>query len=476
MVSNTSAGFGIVKVVILLITLLSSGLLTAEPPNDPYYDSFGSWGQGFEDQWGLKRIGFTSGEDSAWSIEDGTSNAIVVAIIDTGLDYYHPDFDLKNLWRNVDETENGLDDDGNGYVDDLIGWNFLEGNNNPWDRAGHGTFVTGIIAASINNGEGIAGINKGVKIMPLKVMTAMGKGRSSGISAAIYYAVMNGAKVINLSLGGEHLSLAENKAIGFADSKGVLVVAAAGNEAADTSEYGPAAHDAAITVAASDINDQRAGYSNWGSSVDISAPGTEILSLRARNTDLVGMSLPMRYQFGDAFVGKEAKYYRATGTSFAAPFVTGVASLILANRPELSSTQVRQMIINSAKDIGVDGIDQNTGYGLLDARSALNADPNFNIVAVISGVKVVQVEGRPAVRVLGSALADELKRVIVEIGPGNDPEQWTEVYKGRDAIESGVITEIDLINFRSAKSWSIRLRVEHRNRDSRRAAVFVKLG
>src|SRR3990167_924562 len=126
-------------------------------PNDPYLYSKGSWGQSYEDQWGHWKIGLTPmglGK-SAWDIETGDSNPVVVAMIDSGLDYIHPEIARSNVWINAKEIPgNGVDDDKNGFVDDIMGWNFIEGNNNPWDNDGHGTVTAGIMAAAINNNEG----------------------------------------------------------------------------------------------------------------------------------------------------------------------------------------------------------------------------------------------------------------------------------------------------------------------------------
>src|SRR5215831_1218730 len=206
------------------LSLLAAAVSSAEPPNDPLFRSTGTWGQDYADQWGLHRIGFPPRDDQR---TDGESTT--VAVIDTGLDYTHPDIPADRIWRNPHETLNGRDDDGNGYTDDVIGWNFVDADNNPWDRAGHGTHIAGIIAAATNNGIGIAGVDPHARIMPLKVLNLIGRGRSSHIAAAIYYAIANGAKVINLSLGGDRLSTIEERAIRKAHEAGAVTVIAAGN-------------------------------------------------------------------------------------------------------------------------------------------------------------------------------------------------------------------------------------------------------
>ena len=448
-------------------------------PNDPYFSSRGSWGQPYDDQWGMKLVGFLdqANGESAWNVEDGSSRPVVVAIIDTGLDYFHPDLDPATVWRNTAEQANGIDDDGNGYVDDLIGWNFYDNDNTPWDYAGHGTHVAGIVGAATNNGEGIAGINRGVRIMPLKVLNFVGRGRSTGIAEAIFYAVANGARIINLSLGGHHLSKTEKLAIDYAYKHDVLVVVASGNEGVDNKDYGPAGLDSVLTVGAVDAQGNYAGFSNWGAAVDVAAPGVDILSLRARRTDFALISGQEDYKAGEGFVGKENRYYRATGTSFAAPFVTGVASLLLARNPDLGVEQLMRIIRNTARDIDAPGIDQNTGYGLLDARAALLADPGFFIDAHISGVSVVQKKGRPWVRLTGTADADRFGKAWIEIGEGENPSRWKKVSDDiGSAVRDGVLYDVNVKHLKGAKTWTLRLIMEHRNGTRREARFVLNLG
>jgi subtilisin family serine protease len=465
-----------------LFGLCVSSVLTvpaaAVEPNDPYYASSGAWQQQYDDQWALKRIGFTplSDRESAWNIEDGSRNPVIVAVLDTGLDYHHPDLNRANVWRNAKEVANGVDDDGNGYVDDLIGWNFIDRNNDPWDLSGHGTFVAGIIAAQTGNAEGVAGINRGVRIMPLRVMNFVGAGLAVGVAEAIYYAVGNGARVINLSLGSPGGSPAEARAIQYAIDQGVVVVAAAGNDSNDITGFGPAASPGVVTVAATDYADQRAGFSNWGAQVAIAAPGTDILSLRARRTDFILTTFPKMYLPGDAFVGTQAKYYRASGTSFAAPLVSGVASLVFAKHPELKGGDVRRVLLQSARDIGVAGVDQYSGFGLLDARAALAADPAFFVDASITGVSVVQQDGSPFLAVLGTADANSFGSASLEIGMGEAPKSWIKVAAIPAAVAGAAIASIDARKLQGATQWTVRLVVTHKNGRTREARYLVNLG
>jgi subtilisin family serine protease len=321
-------------------------------PDDPFYGSKGTWGQDYDDQWALKRIGFTP--EQARSLWPEKGLPVVVAVIDTGVDRLHPEL-IGAVWINEDETPgNGKDDDGNGYVDDFYGWNFIDGNGDTTDTNGHGTVVAGIIAAWTDNATGIAGVNPWARIMPVKVMDFDGKGGSIDIAKAIIYAVDNGARVINLSIGGFRHTKVEQAAIDYAVKKGVLLVVASGNEGVNTAGFSPAGLKGAITVASTDPGDNRLGFSNWGRAVDIAAPGVDVLSLRARRTDILVLQ-KKDYVPGTAFVGKEKRYYRISGSSFSAPFVAGVASLILSNNPELAAEDLRRMILHSAGDVEVPG-------------------------------------------------------------------------------------------------------------------------
>lgn len=469
------------RAILHLALVVTPPYATAQSPqvDDPFFVSKGAWGQGFDDQWGLKRIGFGAPDarDSAWARSAEATQPVVVAVVDTGLDWRHPDFNNANLWRNAGERENGIDDDGNGYVDDLIGWNFLDQDNNPWDLAGHGTFVTGIIAAATGNGEGIAGINGHARIMPLKALSFMGAGRATIVAEAIYYAVRNGARIINLSLGSPRFSAAEERAIRHANEQGVLVIVASGNDGGDIVDFGPAGSPNVITVAASTSDDQRAGYSNFGQQVDITAPGSDILSLRARRTDFILMTLPLNYEPGGAFVGQEGRYYRASGTSFAAPFVSAVASLLWSRNPDLSAEQVRRILLQSARDIDAPGVDQNTGYGLLDASAALAADPEFHVDAAITGVAVVQRGQSVLLQITGTADADRLEGAVIEAGPGENPTSWTPISrKIASPVRDDVLDEVDARTFASGKQWTLRLTTTHKNGKQRQARFVVNVG
>jgi subtilisin family serine protease len=269
--------------------------LEATTPNDPGYSSL----------WGLHNTGqsvngTTGAADAdidapeAWDITTGSSS-VIVAVLDSGVDYNHPDIS-GNIWRNAREiASNGTDDDGNGYIDDIRGWDFVDNDNAPMDSNQHGTHVAGTIGAIGNNGIGITGVAWTTKIMPVRVMDSLGSGTTADIASGIDYAVANGARIINMSVGGapgDATDPAIMAAIGDANSAGVLLVVAAGNDTNNNDAAGkhvyPSDYTNAniVSVAATTQNDALASFSNYGAvSVDVGAPGTNIYSLKpARET------------------------------------------------------------------------------------------------------------------------------------------------------------------------------------------------
>ncbi len=451
---------------------------TIQEITDPLYLGKGAWKQKYDNQWAIKRVGFTNDKNSAWEKAGKNLSDVIVAVIDTGLDWNHLDLDWDNIWINKDEIpDNNKDDDNNGFVDDIIGWNFYGRNNKPWDHNGHGTIVAGIIAAAQNNGTGIAGINPKAKIMVLKAINNFGHARKSYLSRAIIYAADNGADIINMSVGGKHLSIMEKEAVKYAVSKGVLIVIAAGNYGTDIKEFGLANHPDVITVASTDFKDKRAAFSNCGKQVDIAAPGMDVLSLRARYTDAMRDIPDVKYVNGANYVGKDKRYYRASGTSFSAPIVAGTASLIYSKHPDWSMKQIRQVLLQSADDIEIPGIDQYTGYGLLNAAAALTADPQFFIFGSIKGVKVIKTKKGPALQVTGTAIANQFKKAWLEIGAGESPTEWKRVADPvTKEIKDSVLGEIGAGQFKGAKLWYIKLIVEHKNGKKRETWFRLSLG
>jgi len=260
---------------------------------------------------------------AAWTVTTGTARTIV-AVIDTGVDYNHADL-ARNMWRNPREIAgNNWDDDGNGFVDDIYGANFVANNGNPMDDGGHGTHVAGIIGAAGNNGVGVTGVAWTTQIMALRFMSANSGGYTSDAVRAMDYAIANGAKILNLSWGGGTLYQPLQDAIARARNAGVIVVAAAGNNGSnnDSTTFYPASYigtyNNMVTVAATDSSDRLATYSNFGAnSVTIAAPGTNI-----HNTLYGG------------------GYGLKSGTSMAAPFISGSLALLWDLHPTWSYQQI----------------------------------------------------------------------------------------------------------------------------------------
>ncbi len=351
----------------------STGGVHGTAPNDQYYAK----------QWGLKNdgkfplspsiLGADIDMENAWNIEQGDSN-IVVAVIDCGAKLDHPEF-AGRIWNNYHETpNNGIDDDSNGYIDDIKGWDFANSDNDPTDDYGHGTNVAGIIGANGNNSIGFAGVDWNCKLMILKGIDNKNWGLYTWWCSAIYYAVDNGAKVINMSLGGTGTSTTLQNAVAYAIKNKVVVVVSMMNTNSSTVYY-PASYSGVIAVGSTNSNDQRTNPffwssqsgSNFGSYISVVAPGNYIYGLSYQsNTDY-------------------SSYWG--GTSQAAPHVAGLSSLLLAQNPSRTPAQIKSIIENTAEDkVGnpvedIAGWDKYYGHGRINAFKALSLSANVNSLA-----------------------------------------------------------------------------------------------
>ena len=326
-------------------------------PNDPSYSS----------QYSLPLIK----APAAWNIIQGDTS-VIIGIVDTGVDWPHPDL-AANIWHNWGETpNNGIDDDHNGYVDDIRGWDFggLTGtpDNDPMeDNPDHGTHVAGIVSAVTNNGVGVASIGFKCKIMPVKTSQNNERG-TNGEPFIVYgfegivYAADNHARVINCSWGGAGYSLLGQETINYALSKGALVVCAAGNNFSSDVFY-PADYEGVLSVAATDNNDKKATYSNYGNGISVCAPGSGIYSTWQPDT-----------------------YTYASGTSMASPLAAGVAALVTAKFPQYTVEQVREQVRVNCDDIS----SLNPGFVNLLGKGRINA---FNSVSNVNSesVRAIQV-------------------------------------------------------------------------------------
>ncbi|MGB3615974.1 MAG: S8 family peptidase [Elainellaceae cyanobacterium] len=271
----------------------------------------------------------TADIDASEALATSTGQDVVVAVIDTGVDYSHPDL-VSNLWTNLGEIPgNDLDDDGNGYVDDYYGYDFVNSDGDPTDDNGHGTHIAGIIAADDDNAFGTVGVAPDAKIMVLKVLDEDSEGTTFNAIQAVEYAILMGTDVINASWGGGDYSQDLSDAIAAAANVGILFVAAAGNAGTnnDIEPQYPASYDLdnVISVGASAASDPLASFSNYGpTSVDLVAPGDQIYS-----------TLP------------DGSYGTLSGTSMAAPHVTGTVALLRAAYPTLSPNALKAAILKS---------------------------------------------------------------------------------------------------------------------------------
>ena len=325
-----------------------------EIPDDPEYAQ----------QWGLQSIRI----EPAWEITEG-SRDVLITVIDTGIDYDHGDL-KDNLFINPGEDLNGngqvdaddfnqIDDDANGFVDDIRGWDFTDApgypdngdyllrDNDPADEHGHGTAIAGIIGAVGNNGLGIVGVAPNCRILNLRAGTASGLLEEEDVASAIVYAISMGSRVINMSFGDKVVSPLFRDLIQLAAQNGCTIVASSGNSYDDTPHF-PSGYPETISVGAITQSEVLASYSNYGVTIDLVAPGSDILSTGLNNA-----------------------YQSFSGTSAAAPFVTGVVGLLFSQNPDLAPEEIKGILTATATDLGASGWDAYYAAGNLNAHRAL---------------------------------------------------------------------------------------------------------
>ncbi len=406
--------------------------------------------------------------------DEGGSAEVVVAIIDSGLDRFHPDLN-GSVWNNVDEVPaNNADDDHNGYIDDTWGWDYsaneasipIYSDNDPNDTFGHGTHCAGIIGAQTNNGYGIAGVSKHAKLMALKIYPTM----SVSLAAkAVIYATDNGADIISMSWGMPYESLLLHDALQYARERGVVLCAGSGNSGTADVFY-PAAFEFVMAVGATNSRDFVAEFSTYGSHIELCAPGESILSLRAGSTDMYAVSPsnePGVHVVGDRF-------YEASGTSMACPHVAGIIAEMRAQSPGLSSDSIRRILRVSSDDLtdpqgagaNLVGWDRFSGFGRVNLRRALEATPTTQARIdhpregfIISGI--IEILGRASDDGNGSYKLDYRR-----IGD----TQWNLIRESQATVTSGELGTWDTGQLSGL--YEIRLRVGEAN-ESRRSVLLV---
>ncbi len=355
--------------LIATVSLLSLFPVTvfARTPNDPKYD----------EQWYLETVS----APAAWDITTG-SHTVVVAVLDSGMDLDHPDLE-KNLWKNPGElADDGKDNDSNGFVDDVHGWDFVEDDNTATPTVGagysedgvaHGSVIAGVIGAVTNNNVGVSGVSWNVKIMPIRILDDFGSGTASAARKAIRYAIENGADVINLSFTGEDMDVSFEESVKRAYEANIPVVAAVGNLDGgglnlDETPLYPACFqegedDYVIGVGATDDEDKKAEFSNYGSScTDIAAPGVDIYNVMYQNS---AWDFPTYYDGG------------WSGTSVASPVVTGAIALLKSVYPTMTVDAIRTVLQLSVDPLQDATYRSSMGSGRLNIARAFEIAPSF---------------------------------------------------------------------------------------------------
>ena len=490
-------------------------------PNDPFFHSSGSWNQSFDDLWGLKRVR----APEVWPLTRG--EGVVVAVVDTGLDYLHPDI-AENVWVNpgedlngngrVDPADwNGVDDDGNGFIDDLRGFDFANsvdgdldgfydgpldvGDPDPFDDRGHGTHVAGTIAAVANNGIGIAGVAPKARIMPLKGFPAEGEGLDSDLWRAVLYAAHNGAQVINTSWSCSPACprnpLAE-EIVRWVHALGAVIVTSAGNRNADVVTNSPENMREVITVASSGQDDRPSEtFTNFGWGVDVAAPGggpADVLGVYLARRNI--LSLRSSADAGSAPFAVGTDYMRSAGTSMAAPHVSGAVALLLAAHPDLKYAALRRLIRQGAADLGPPGHDHAMGAGRLDIEGALAQFPLPRLRAALDSPRAGSVlrpgppgrelgergrdeesaghrDGPNRIPIRGTASGLDMLDYTLTYGRGNVPDAWLPITPAHAAaVHEGILGYWDI---RDATEGTYVVRLEVRAADGRTYREFLPL-
>ena len=406
------------------------------------------------EQWALQKIQAFD----AWDITTG-SDTVLLAIIDTGIDYLHPDLMDKikinpgesgTDQNGKDKKSNNIDDDGNGFIDDYMGWDFtdrqgfpfdssggdyLDWDNDPYDYYGHGTYVAGAAAAETNNFKGIAGAAPGINILNVRAFDPGGYGEEDDVAAAILYAVRMGAKVINMSFGDNSFSFVLRDVIRYAYSQNVVLVASSGNSGSSQPHY-PSGYSEVISVGNSTDNDYVSSNSNWGSTLDLVAPGS-LIKTTARN----------------------ASYSIISGTSMAAPFVSAAAALVLS-KGNFTNDEIRQILKSSSDDIGSQGWDLRSGAGRLNLFRALQ----------VTAPSVIRFDNprqdfatlNDTLKINATVLSAYFTNYEMYLGTGVNPDNWSLLKSGQNQFSSTELYNLSLSGMPDS-TYTLRLVVYQSN-------------
>ena len=385
----------------------------------------------YPEQWYLAAIGMPA----VWAHGTGTPN-VLVAVVDTGIETGHPDL-APNVAGNAAEANGqpGVDDDQNGYVDDVRGWNTLTGNDDVEDGFGHGSHVAGIIGAASDDQFGIVGVTWDVDLLAVRMFNDFGRGTNLAGAQGITYAADRGAQVINMSWGTGRLSPVIKDAVAYAAASGAVLVASAGNAGGRVTENFPAAYDEVIGVGATTASDGIAGFSNYGVRVDLAAPGVDLLS------------------------SQHGAHFSLSGTSQSAALVSGVAAHLCYRHPTLHPEEIRARMRIAAADVGRTGWDPFSGAGRLDAARAL-AVPSAP-VADLRAPRTLDATGLAEIPVIADALPGAgvpgLAEYILDVGISEDPTSFRLVAGGAGG-EGIVLTRLALAGYEDGEI-TLRLRV-----------------
>ncbi len=401
------------------------------------------------EQWGLNKIDAFD----AWNITQG-SDSVLLGIIDTGIDYKHPDLKNKIFYNHgemgldkngKDKRFNGIDDDNNGFIDDYMGWDFtnrvgfpfdstsgdyLNWDNDPNDEQGHGTAIAGIAGAETNNISGIAGAAPNIKILNIRAFDPSGYGDEDDVASAILYAVKMGVKVINMSFGDVSFSEVLKDVIKYAYSKNIVLVGSSGNSGDDQPHY-PSGYSEVISVGNSTKDDYTASSSSYGSTLDMVAPGTSILS-----TDKYG------------------GYSEVSGTSASAPFVSAAASLILS-LGNYTNEEVKQILKSTSDDIMDPGWDVKSGAGRLNIYRALSVIAPS--VIKFNYPRQDFAANRDTLQVSATILSAYFIKYDLFYGKGLNPDNWTQLIQdGQNQFANKNIYTMDIKSLPDT-SYTLRL-------------------